>query len=214
LSPRPYSMAHRDLAAEQTRARIMRAARELLSDPAGISAFTIEAVAKQARVARMTVYYQFQSKRGLLEALFDDVARGGEMARLKDAFREPDPRKALDEFIARFVFFWSSDRLIIRRLRSLGALDPEIDEGLRARDDRRRHGLQVIFGRLFQGQSTVPSEQGEEFVDILQMLTSFETYDQLAGNERSAAEVASRVQKLAWRLLGWSSEGRNGGLYG
>ncbi|PYX90611.1 MAG: hypothetical protein DMG68_01190 [Acidobacteria bacterium] len=86
-------MAHRDLAAEQTRARIMRAARELLSDPAGISAFTIEAVSKQARVARMTVYYQFQSKRGLLEALFDDVARGGEMARLKDAFREPDPRK-------------------------------------------------------------------------------------------------------------------------
>src|SRR5438105_2396078 len=149
-------MAHRDLAAEQTRARIMRAARELLSDPAGISAFTIEAVAKQARVARMTVYYQFQSKRGLLEALFDDVARGGEMARLKDAFREPDPRKALDEFIARFVFFWSSDRLIIRRLRSLGALDPEIDEGLRARDDRRRHGLQVIFGRLFRSWDPIP----------------------------------------------------------
>ena len=33
----------------------------------------IDAVARQAGVARMTVYYQFESKKGLLEALLDDT---------------------------------------------------------------------------------------------------------------------------------------------
>src|SRR5262249_35010278 len=71
MSPRPYRLGQRQAAAEQTRARILAAARELLVASAGFSGFSVEAVARQAGVARMTVYYQFGSKPGLLEALYD-----------------------------------------------------------------------------------------------------------------------------------------------
>src|SRR5437868_652736 len=71
MKPRPYRLGQRQTTIEQTRARIVAAARELLATPGGIAGFTIDAVAAQAGVARMTVYNQFASKIGLLEALFD-----------------------------------------------------------------------------------------------------------------------------------------------
>src|SRR5579872_5055175 len=120
--PRPYRLGQRQVATDQTRARIIAAARELLSAGDGFAGFSVEAVARQADVARMTVYYQFGSKVGLLEALSDDLAARGGMERLAEAFRQPDALQALDAFIAVFGRFWSADRLATRRLRGLAAL--------------------------------------------------------------------------------------------
>src|SRR3954447_26104641 len=128
MSPRPYNLGRRQESAEQTRARIVEAARELLMASDGFSGFTMDAVARQAGVARMTVYYQFESKRGLLEGLFDDLASRGLVDKLAGAFERPEPLDALDELVAAFGRFWASDRLVIRRLHALGALDPEIEE--------------------------------------------------------------------------------------
>src|SRR5712691_10076273 len=69
MSPRPYQLGQRKAASEQTRARILAAVRALLMAPDGYSRFSIETVARQADVARMTVYHQFGSKLGLLEGL-------------------------------------------------------------------------------------------------------------------------------------------------
>ena len=77
MSPRPYNLGRRQESAEQTRMRIVEAARELLMASDGFSGFTMEAVARQAGVARMTVYYQFESKVGLLEAVSDDLMPSG-----------------------------------------------------------------------------------------------------------------------------------------
>src|SRR5437588_67268 len=70
MSPRPYRLGQRQVAADETRSRIVKAAREQLEKEAS---FSLDAVARRADVARMTVYYQFGSRRGLLEALFDDL---------------------------------------------------------------------------------------------------------------------------------------------
>ena len=94
MSPRPYRLGQRRLAAEQTRARVIAAARELLMATGGFAGFTIDAVARQAGVARMTIYNQFGSKAGLLEALFDDLAARGGMEQLPSAFSRPDPLDA------------------------------------------------------------------------------------------------------------------------
>jgi AcrR family transcriptional regulator len=49
----------------------------------------------------MTVYYQFGSKAGLLEALLDDLAARGEIGeRLARAFQRPDARAVLAGFVA------------------------------------------------------------------------------------------------------------------
>src|SRR5947209_18395237 len=114
MSPRPYRLGQRQAAADQTRARIVAAARELLGARSGFAGFTIDAVARQAGVARMTVYYQFGSKVGLLEALCDSLAARGGIEQLMTAFCQPDSLDALREFVAVFGRFWSSDRLVTR----------------------------------------------------------------------------------------------------
>jgi AcrR family transcriptional regulator len=203
MSPRPYRLGQRRAAVEQTRARVLRATRDLLADPAGLAGFSIDAVARQAGVARMTVYYQFDSKLGLLEAVYDDLAVRGQIGeRLAHAFQRPDPQDALGAFIAAFGHFWSADRLVTRRLRSLAALDPDIEQGLRARDERLREGLRVIVRRLAESRPQPPFDSFEETVDILSVLTSFESFDKLAGSARSPEEVAPLIYRLACASLG------------
>src|SRR2546422_8101779 len=98
MSPRPYRLGRRQPAAQRTRARVLRAARELLTARAGAEPFSVDAVARRAGVARMTVYHRFGSRRGLLEALFDSFPAGGELpAGLPPAFqRPPPPRRFAD----------------------------------------------------------------------------------------------------------------------
>ena len=110
MSPRPYRLGQRQAATEQTRTRILTATRELLMASDGFSGFSIDAVARQADVARMTVYHQFGSKIGLLEALSDSLAAHGGMEQLANAFRRSEPLDTLDEYIRRIekYSFWGA----------------------------------------------------------------------------------------------------------
>lgn len=197
MSPRPYRLGQRQATSEQTRTRILSAARELLVANDGFSGFSIDAVARKADVARMTVYHQFGSKVGLLEALSDYLAVHGGMDQLAHAFRLPEPLAALDEYIAVFSRFWSADRLVTRRLRALAALDPDFEQVVRARDERRRQGLRVIVGRLAEKYGKPTPEAFDEVIDVLYTLLSFESFDTLAGSARSIEEVAPIVRRLA-----------------
>ncbi len=201
MSPRPYRLGQRQANTEQTRARILSAARELLMESRGFSGFSLDAVARQADVARMTVYHQFGSKIGLLEALFDSLASHGGMEQLAGAFQQADPLTALDEYIRVFGRFWSSDRLVTRRIRALAALDPDFEHAVRERDEWRRKGLRVIVGRLAERYGR-PAASLEEAVDMLYTLISFECFDTLAGPARSPEEVSPAVQRLAQAALG------------
>jgi AcrR family transcriptional regulator len=202
MKPRPYRLGQRQVTVEQTRTRIIAAARQLLAGKAGFTGFTIDAVARKAGVARMTVYYQFASKVGVLEALCDSLAARGQIERLGAAFGQPDPLDALAEFIAVFAGFWESDRLVIRRLRGLAALDPDFEQVIRARDERRREGLRVLVGRLAEAHRCQGLKKIDEAIEVLHTLTSFETFDTLAGPDRSPVAVVPLVRRLARAALG------------
>jgi AcrR family transcriptional regulator len=201
MSPRPYRLGQRQVLTEQTRERILTAARELLMKSDGFSGFSMEAVASLADVARMTVYHQFGSKIGLLEALCDSLALAGGMEQLASAFRQPEPLDALDDYITVFGRFWESDRLVTRRLRGLAALDPDFEQVIRSRDERRRQGLGVLVRRLAGKYGLPVKEAFDEAVDVLYTLISFECFDILAGPTRSLEEVAPVVQRLARAAL-------------
>jgi AcrR family transcriptional regulator len=201
MSPRPYRLGQRQMATEQTRARILTAARELLLTSDAFTGFSIDAVARQADVARMTVYHQFGSKIGLLEALSDSLAAHGGMEKLANAFRQPDPLEALDEYTIVFSRFWQSDRLVTRRLRALSSLDPDFEKVVKARDERRREGLHVIVLRCVEEYGIPAPEAIDAIVNILFTLLSFETFDTLAGSTRSIEEISSVVQGLARAAL-------------
>ena len=200
MSPRPYRLGQRQLLTDETRSKILEAARTQLETE---DSFSIDAVARRADVARMTVYYQFGSKRGLLEALFDSLAARGGLRGLPSAFQQTDPRVALDGLIDVFARFWSSDRLVLRRLRALAALDPELDELLRDRNEGRRQGLRVIVGRLESG-----GKPASDLVDVLFALTSFENFDVLAGPARTPEEVAPLVKRAAAAIVGAAARSR------
>lgn len=195
-------LGQRQAATDQTRARIIGAARELLTASSGFRSFSLDAVARQAGVARVTVYYQFHSKGGLLEAIFDDLAYRGQMERLAAAFARPEPLETLAEFISTFGRFWGSDRLVIRRLRHVAVLDRDLEEGLRARDERRRVGLRVILQRILERHRRPEQEKLDEAVDILFTLTSFETFDTLAGATRTPEDVVPVLWRIAGATLG------------
>lgn len=230
MSPRPYQLGQRQAATEQTRARIIQAARELLIAPDGFAKFSIETVARQADVARMTVYHQFGSKLGLLEALCDSLASSGGMQQLANAFRQPDALEALNQYILTFGRFWDVDRLVMRRLRALAALDPDFEQLIHTRDEWGRKGLRVIAQRIIEQQvssraeapceaatscpeeteavadpggqqAAASSEVLDEMVDVLFTLVSFGTFDTLAGSVHSPQEVAPLVARLARAAL-------------
>src|SRR5438309_9499713 len=62
MSARQYRLGERQASVAQTRARIIAAARKLLGAADASAAFTVDAVAAKAGVARMTVFNQFGCK--------------------------------------------------------------------------------------------------------------------------------------------------------
>jgi AcrR family transcriptional regulator len=195
MSPRQYQMGKRREQVDESRRRVLDAARALLREGGSYTSFTVDAVAKRADVARATVYYQFGTKTGLLEALCDDIAEVGRMSGLADAFTDPDPAAGLREFVMVFGRFWAVDRVVMRRLRALAALDPDVEAVIAARDARRLQGLTVLLSR-FDGSWP------ESVTRVLYALTSFETYDALAGADGDLAAVAPLVADLAFAALG------------
>jgi AcrR family transcriptional regulator len=199
---RPYRLGQRAAVVAETRTRIIAAARTLLGASASVSGFSIDAVARQAGVARVTVYYQFGSKRGLLEALFDDLAARGGMRRMAEVHALAEPQDALAKLFVVFGTFWATDRVIMRRVRSLAALDPDLEQAVRARDAWRRDHCRAILERLAERYGHPAPDAIVEAVDVLHTLSSFETYDTLAGPMREIEAVIPIVQRLARAAIG------------
>ncbi len=202
MSPRPYHSVQRDAASAATRQRIVRAAIELVSADAGVREFTMEAVARQAGVSRVTVYYQFGSRRELLDASFDELAeRGGIADGLSSAFRQVEAGAVLDGVVDAFMTLWAAEPSAMRRFRSLAAVDPSLESDLRERDGRRRTAVGMAAERLVSS-GALSAESRDEAVDALDALLSFEVWDLLGGRDGRAGRVGPIVRRLARRVIG------------
>lgn len=210
MTPRPYRLGRRQATVDATRARILRAARALLLSRHLPTEFSIDQVARRAGVTRATVYHHFGSRRGVFEAVFDDLAARGGIYELENVFQEPDPERALAQFVATFGRFWSASRLVHRRLRARGAWDAGLERALAARQERRRMALKVLVGRVQARHGRPPAEALEETIDVLFTLTSFETFDALAGPAKTPADVAPVVLRLARGVLGLEGDAVSG----
>jgi AcrR family transcriptional regulator len=197
---RGYRSAKRDSAADKTRARIILAANRQLRSAKGLQSLSLESVAAQAGVTRLTVYNQFGSRRGLLEAVFDDVAYRGGLYRLPEALAEKDPGVALRRLVAIFCEFWYFNRRMLGRIIGAGVADPRLERAMRERNERRRKLITVIVKRL-EAADRVPPEVFDEVVDVLFVLTSHAVFSGLADKDRSVEAVCRLVQDLAIRAL-------------
>ena len=98
---RRYDSTRRRAQAAATRTDILDAAQRLL-EQRGYAATTMDAIAAEAGVALKTVYVAFETKSGLLRALWNHVLRAGEDAVpvsrqdwYREVLNEPDPERQL-----------------------------------------------------------------------------------------------------------------------
>jgi AcrR family transcriptional regulator len=197
MSTRRYVSSVRTAAAAAKRDRVIEAAARSLREDASIATFSLDAVAKAAGVTRLTVYHQFGSRRGLLEAVFDDIARQGGLAQIADAMAMSDPRAALDRLVEIFCAFWSRDPAV-GRLHEAMATDPEFAQALIERNERRRKTIDVLAGRI-AGKAASPRAR-QDAVDMIFALTSFAMFAML-GRDRSANEVCKLVKSACRSAL-------------
>jgi len=188
--------------------RVLDAARDLIL--ARATPPSIEAVAEKAGVARMTVYYQFGSKVGLLEGLFDSLGGPHFRSELPRVMSHADPLAALADLIDVFFRFWSAERLVTRRIRGMAALDPDFEKSIRGRDERRRQVLRMVLGRVAEKHGKPTVDSFEETVDVLYALTSFATFDTLADDTDAVNKPVLVIQRLARLALGIEDESSDG----
>jgi AcrR family transcriptional regulator len=203
VSPRQYRSEGRQAATSETRQRILEAARFLLKAE-GLVSFTVDAIAEQAGVARMTVYNQFKSKRGLVEAISDDLAMRGGIGGLPEAFKTADAVVGLSILVGVFVRLWESELLVVRRLRALSTLDPEL--GHEDRNQRRRNAIMVLLNKLAAQRGTPQPEDLEMSADLILVLTSFDAFESLSAGGRDANRVVQIVTGAMLRVLGLSDQ--------
>jgi AcrR family transcriptional regulator len=181
---RPYVSVARAQASAAKRERMIQAAANFLREDESITAFSLDAVAKAADVTRLTVYNQFGSRRGLLEAVFDDIARRGRLDLLNDAMAEPDPRRGLDMLIEIFCNFWGGDPAIIR-LHDAMAIDSEFAQALIERNERRRPMIATLVTRI--AGEAAPAVAQRDAEDLIFALTSCAMFRMLSEARPPAA---------------------------
>ena len=116
--------------------------------------------------------------------------------------QRPHPEDALADAVLAFARFWDAGRPWIRRVRALGVLDRELGEALEARNARRRQVVRTLLDRLAQRHGQPADDDREQTEEILYTLTSFETFDTLAGPDRSLESVAPAMLHLARIAVG------------
>ena len=202
MSPRPYRLGRREAGVAQTRERILEAARSLFAE-AGFHGVGLEEVARRADVSRKTVYYQFGSKRGLLDAMVTDAEQRADLvARVRAIVEQPNAGQALPAYLREVCRFWAGAQELMRSLHGLAALDHDVAEVLAAHDAARRNRLVGFVGRLAEQGRLRPEHPRQRVVDVLWMLTSFGTFDHLAGRSGLPVEdVAATLVDLAEGVL-------------
>jgi len=149
----------------------------------GPAQLSMEAVAKAADVTRLTVYKQFGSRRGLVEAMFDEVGRRFGIMRMAEAMGQGDPKQGLRQAVEFLCDFWGSHPSFFR-LHDAAAGDPEFAEALSARIDRRRMVFDALLKRI-----PGPEAARRDCADLIFGMTSMQMF-RLLIVDRTPAEVA------------------------
>ncbi len=186
---RKYDTTSRRQQADQTRDRILEAARRVISQN-GFADATFEAIAAEAGVAAPTVYAAYGSKSGILQALMTRAAFNSTYENVvREALESDDPvtRLRFAARIARGIF--DSLRSEAEVLRGATAIAPDfIRERERIRYERQEGVVQVLDrkGALRTGLTVSMAR------DILWTLTSYDIYRRLVVERRWTADQYER----------------------
>jgi AcrR family transcriptional regulator len=177
-----------------TRARIVEAAGRLTRER-GPNGFSMDVLAKEAGVARATVYEHFRSKRAVLDELASSISRTIVLDEQRAG--SADPLLALRDMLGDVCRHWSEHEERMRGLRTLNALTgaEHASDGVDDKQLRRLVEALASAGQLRAHWSS------DEAVDALAALTSYSTYERLRRAPRTPDQVEAVLAKLAVAIV-------------
>jgi AcrR family transcriptional regulator len=176
---RSYHSRVRQRQAEETRRRILAAARSLF-ERQGYAVTTLEAIAELAEVSPKTIAAVFGSKRALLAAVINPEAFSAHVQQLIEELRvteDPSQRLWLVAQITRQAYEPLASSLEL--LRTAGAVAPELADLAQQVEARRRQNQARLIASLHEQGILRHGLSLEEAMDALWALTSYELYRML-----------------------------------
>jgi AcrR family transcriptional regulator len=170
---RRYESPRRREQAAATRKEILGAAQRLF-ERQGYAATTMAAVAAEAGVALKTVYVAFETKSGLLRALWHLVLRGdegdvpmGERPWYREVLAEPEPERQLRQVARTSCLVKRRAGALMQVIRDAAPVDPDL-AALWQRIQTEFHGLlRPVAESLSDRHALRPGLDVERATDIL-----------------------------------------------
>jgi AcrR family transcriptional regulator len=200
---RPYNSTSRNAQAAQTRSRILIAAKNLFESE-GFAFVTIEKIALTATVSIPTVYSLFQSKRGVLRALMDEVFPQDQFESLVEKSKEassPKERLFYSAKIARQIY--DAERAQMEVFRGATVLAPEFKELEKEREMRRHARQEITIKAMAKEKSLSKNLSVNQARDILWVFTGRDMYRMLVIEQGWTSEEYEKwlAQLLATTLI-------------
>jgi AcrR family transcriptional regulator len=158
----------------------------------GAHGFSMDVLAKEAGVARATVYEHFRSKHSLLDELAASTSRA--LTLENQGKHIGDPLAALRDMLGAVCRHWSDVDETVRELRTLVAVTGS---------DAPTEGIDPTYLRsvveaIAESGQLRPRWSVDDAVDALAVLTSHATYERLRRTDvRTPAQVETLLAKLA-----------------
>jgi AcrR family transcriptional regulator len=141
----------------------------------------LEAVADRAGVTRVTIYRQFGSRLGLLEAIAEDLAVRSEIVpAMRRVAAIEDATSAFRALVHELCRFWVSDPDLLRRLVSLDAVDPDARDLIRRREDWTYRQVAAVIARLAAEDRVLDPFDAPTATAIVSAVTGFQSCDEMA----------------------------------
>jgi AcrR family transcriptional regulator len=206
---RRYDSRRRREQAAETRRQILEAAQRLF-ERRGYASTTMAAIAKEAGVATKTVYIAFETKSGVLRALWHLLLRGdqddvpvADRGWYRELLAEPDPQRRLMRVASYSRAVKERSAALMEVIRKGADADPDVAE-LWDRIQSDFHGIQRGI------VETLPLRRGltvDAAADILWALNNPDVWQLLVGRRGWTAEQWERwfAESSRAQLLGTQS---------
>lgn len=163
----------------QTKVRILTAAKKLFESE-GFEQVTIEKIAEAGDVSAPTIYAIFQSKRGVLRALMDEVFPKEQFEALVESSNQaksPEARLQFSAKIARQLY--DAEKNQMDAFRGAAFLSLEFKELEREREMRRYNRQQITIQAMEKEQSLATHLSIKKARDLLWAFTGRDLYRML-----------------------------------
>ncbi len=198
---RTYTLHKRAQAAQDTRLSIVEATRTLLEET-GYPDISLDDIARKAGVSRQTIYVQFGSKSGVLQALGEHIEQAALEGLIPTLLQASNPVEAFRMGLERVVSFYEHNAQVLHNLHAQTVYDASYATVWRDKQQEIWRNTRRLVEWLDREGCLSAAWSVEEATDWLWAASSFESYHQLV-RERSwtTEQFVARIMQLVEKSL-------------